>query len=525
MHLRVKPRCWLWGFFPLVLVGLLGVFVTQHLIEKDLQRRSLQALSDQGIEWAKPVFQGLDASISGKAPSEAALLKATSVVEEVWGVRKVLNKSSLLPKFSPFLWSASHKDGQVRLKGHVPSYKLKKAITGLVKAKFPKVDLVDKLKVGRGIDDTQRWFGQVSFGLSQLAKLEHGRVSLTDDRFTLEGGAPDETGFRALLDQFKQPLPLQLKRGTIALLPPKVENYIFSARFDEKVLSLEGVVPNATIAQKLETTAGSYFPGAKVQNKLTLGSGAPHAWEKAVHLTLAELSKLETGVGLIQGQDVRLEGVARNNELAKAVRLRVREGYPKGYRVSDVITIKETQSVVTPVPEEKPMPKKEEPEPELVAPAVTSEEELAKRRNWLSPEETETRLKDIHKEQGAVNAKECQLLMNSIVRGSAIRFAVDSDEIQPSSYDVLSKVRSVAVKCTNTVIRIEGHTDSDGASSYNLELSKRRAQAVIAYLQNKGVPVTRMDAKGFGEKKPVASNQTNKGKALNRRIEFVVFEN
>lgn len=115
--------------------------------------------------------------------------------------------------------------------------------------------------------------------------------------------------------------------------------------------------------------------------------------------------------------------------------------------------------------------------------------------------------------------------MNSIVRGSAIRFGVNSSVINPNSYDVLAKVTSVANRCGNTVIRIEGHTDSDGSDAYNLELSKRRARAVIAYLVGQGVPKNRLDAKGFGEKKPVASNNSGQGKALNRRIEFVVFEN
>ncbi len=115
--------------------------------------------------------------------------------------------------------------------------------------------------------------------------------------------------------------------------------------------------------------------------------------------------------------------------------------------------------------------------------------------------------------------------MNSLVRGNAIRFSVNSSVITPSSYDILSKVHTVADRCTNTVIRVEGHTDKDGSDAYNLQLSKRRAQSVVNYLIKLGIPRTRLDTKGFGEKKPVASNRTQKGKALNRRIEFIVFEN
>lgn len=156
---------------------------------------------------------------------------------------------------------------------------------------------------------------------------------------------------------------------------------------------------------------------------------------------------------------------------------------------------------------------------------VTSAQELAEKRNWLTPEQTEKRLDNLFKESGAVNAKECELLMNSIVRGSAINFGVNSSVIDPSSFTILQKVQSVADHCSNTVIRIEGHTDSDGSEGYNLELSKRRARAVISHLIDLGVPANRLDAKGYGEVKPVASNDNSNGKSLNRRIEFVVFEN
>ena len=71
-------------------------------------------------------------------------------------------------------------------------------------------------------------------------------------------------------------------------------------------------------------------------------------------------------------------------------------------------------------------------------------------------------------------------------------------------------------------MRIEGHTDSDGGDDYNLELSQRRAMAVGQYLINAGVEPDRLEWQGFGETRPIASNQTAEGKAQNRRVEFHV---
>ena len=69
---------------------------------------------------------------------------------------------------------------------------------------------------------------------------------------------------------------------------------------------------------------------------------------------------------------------------------------------------------------------------------------------------------------------------------------------------------------------INGHTDNVGNPEANKRLSERRAYAVKKYLENKGVEQERMTANGYGDTKPVATNATKEGRALNRRVEFVV---
>jgi outer membrane protein OmpA-like peptidoglycan-associated protein len=70
-------------------------------------------------------------------------------------------------------------------------------------------------------------------------------------------------------------------------------------------------------------------------------------------------------------------------------------------------------------------------------------------------------------------------------------------------------------------VEIQGHTDSKGSDSYNLSLSDRRAASVVAYLvQNLGIDPSRLTSKGYGEGMPIATNDTDAGRALNRRVEF-----
>jgi outer membrane protein OmpA-like peptidoglycan-associated protein len=102
-----------------------------------------------------------------------------------------------------------------------------------------------------------------------------------------------------------------------------------------------------------------------------------------------------------------------------------------------------------------------------------------------------------------------------------IYFAYDSDRILPRSYELLDNVAKVINGHTEIpAVFVEGHTDSDGKDTYNLELSDRRAKSVRAYLVQAGVAANRLKAKGFGEASPIADNNTEAGKAENRRVEF-----
>jgi outer membrane protein OmpA-like peptidoglycan-associated protein len=107
-----------------------------------------------------------------------------------------------------------------------------------------------------------------------------------------------------------------------------------------------------------------------------------------------------------------------------------------------------------------------------------------------------------------------------VLRG--INFASGQAVIPPSEYPVLDQV--VQVLKANEKVRVEigGHTDSVGSETYNQGLSERRAQSVRNYLIQRGIAASRLEARGYGEYQPVASNGTREGRSQNRRIEFRV---
>jgi outer membrane protein OmpA-like peptidoglycan-associated protein len=109
--------------------------------------------------------------------------------------------------------------------------------------------------------------------------------------------------------------------------------------------------------------------------------------------------------------------------------------------------------------------------------------------------------------------------INLIMPGN-ITFATAKANIQQDFYPILNSVATVLGNYKETAIEIEGHTDSVGSMSFNLELSEKRAQSVSSYLVSKGIAQQRVIHFGKGPMRPIASNQTEVGRAQNRRVEI-----
>ncbi len=105
---------------------------------------------------------------------------------------------------------------------------------------------------------------------------------------------------------------------------------------------------------------------------------------------------------------------------------------------------------------------------------------------------------------------------------SGITFAYDSAAVQPQFQRTLDQVASTLSEYNQTYIDVYGHTDSTGSDTYNQGLSERRATAVADYLSGRGVQTARIGTRGYGKTQPIASNDTDAGRAANRRVEVKI---
>ena len=104
-----------------------------------------------------------------------------------------------------------------------------------------------------------------------------------------------------------------------------------------------------------------------------------------------------------------------------------------------------------------------------------------------------------------------------------IEFDINKSEIRPQYHDEVAKVGDFMKKYPTTTAVIEGYTDEVGSDDYNMQLSQRRAESVVKYLEdNFGIDPSRLSAKGYGKTKPIANNATDAGKQKNRRINAII---
>ncbi len=126
--------------------------------------------------------------------------------------------------------------------------------------------------------------------------------------------------------------------------------------------------------------------------------------------------------------------------------------------------------------------------------------------------------------KGNFDAEACIGRFEILSRAGNIYFNSGSARLDPASDALLSNLLDVVQRCPEMKIEVAGHTDTDGSTAANQRLSEARAQAVKAYLTQRGIESTRMRAVGYGEARPVRPNTSAENKRRNRRIEFSVLD-
>ena len=452
---------WWPGTIPLVILWAFAAWTSTTPLESDLALRATAALKDTVLDRTKIAVAGRDVTFSADAFSEDGRRSAVASVDAVPGVRLVNDDTRLVPEARPFVWSAERDVVRVTLGGSTPLPAIKGRLLDAARASLSGVEVADRMGLARGAP--ARFDAAALLLIDQIGKLKDGKVTISDAQVSLSGMARDLGGREAIAAALKN-----LPEGfSVAANDIKAPPYIFQAYKDPVAvtLTLTGYVPDNNVHAALATAAGRKF-FEKVVDNLKASVGAPSGFVNAVIPALGALSRLSTGTLVVSDREVKLSGDALYEAAAGQIRAGLAKDLPRGWQAKPEISVK---------------------------PAAAP-----------------------------VDATVCQQLFSDLLANGKIRFESGRSIIDPDSAGLLDRLIETALRCPTANIEIAGHTDTDGDDGFNLALSGKRAQAVADYLVRAGLPADRFKAMGYGSLQPVAGNDTDEGKAQNRRIEFMV---
>lgn len=453
---------WWPGLIPLAVMWGFAAWNNTLPVEADLSARSSAALKDTVLDKTRIAVDGRDIALAADAFSEEGRRDAVMAVEMVPGVRLVDDRTRLVPEAKPFVWNAERDVVRVTLSGSAPLPSMKARLTEAARKEVNGVEVADQMGLARGAPP--RFEAAAMLLLDQIGKLKDGKITITDTKVNLSGMSRDLGGREAIAAALKN-----LPEGfSIAANEVKAPPYIFQAYKDPvaATVTLTGYVPDNNVHAAIATSGSRKFFTEKVVDNLKASIGAPASFNTAVVAALGALSRLSTGTLVVSDREVKLSGDALYEGAANDIRAGLGKDFPKNWQYKPEITVK---------------------------PAA-----------------------------GPVDGTVCQQLFSELLNKGKIRFAAKRADIDPDSAAILDHLIETALRCPTTDIEVAGHTDADGEDAFNQALSEKRAQAVIDYLVKAGLPATRFAAVGHGATQPLAGNDTDEGKAQNRRIEFLV---
>jgi OmpA-OmpF porin, OOP family len=453
---------WWPGTILLVVFWAIAAWTSTVPLESDLSARSSAALKDTVLDKTRIEVFGRDVTFAADAFSEDGRRNAVAAVGAVPGVRLVNDDTRLVPEAKPFVWSAERDVVRVTLGGSAPLPASKGKLMEAARTALGGVEVADQMNLSRGAPP--RFDAAALLLLDQIGKLKEGKVTLSDSKVSLAGMARELGGREAIAAALKN-----LPEGfAVAANEIKAPPYIFQANKDPVAvtLTLTGYVPDNNVHAAIAAAAGRKFFSEKVVDNLKASIGAPSGFVSAVVPALGALSRLSTGTLVVSDREVKLSGDALYDAAAAQIRAGIEKDFPEGWQVKADISVKPASA--------------------------------------------------------PVDATVCQQLFLDLLAKGKIRFESGRASIDLDSAGLLDHLVETALRCPTVNIEIAGHTDADGEDGFNQALSEKRAQAVMDYLVKAGLPASRFTATGYGSAQPVGSNDTDEGKAQNRRIDFLV---
>lgn len=431
------------------------------------------------VHGVSTTVSGRDIHLTGTAdgPDEAASLLAA--LNDLPARRVVTSDLTVLEKVTPFTLDVT-KDGAVSASGHIPTEALRAELAATLG------DSAAGLKLAAGAPEG--WAALAKAGLAALAPLNKGMISLADGALKISGEAlgPDEA---AAVDAALAGLPEGAVTKEITLLDdgtPAAYALDYSAGTGA---TIAGKLPKGLDVAGIAAAMGLSGIAGEVKQAV-LGEAANASLFAAFKDWMGQIETLKIAAAPT-GSTV---DVAVQNGVDGAAMQAALSGAMPGFAVA--------VANVTPAGQNG----------DRRTNAATGVDERFMGGFWLPVPQFDVSLAD------------CQKVADGVLGNATINFVSGSDELDASAVKVINDLGGVMARCAeeaNLKAIIGGHTDSQGDAQANLGLSQRRAIAVRRELMARGVTGAALKSVGYGAEQPIADNETDEGRAKNRRTTII----
>ena len=329
-------------------------------------------------------------------------------------------------------------------------------------------------RIGLGVP-SPNWADAAALSIAAIAELKGGSVTFSDADVTLiSPPGTDQREFDRIVGALENSLPDVFALHAV-LTPDPSDPSQGPAEFvatlsPEGLVQLNGRLNDEIVAQTAESFAIARFGSATVSNRARTDEALPGDWPLRVLSGLEALSLLSNGSARVTAEDITVTGNTGSKSARSDISKLLSDKLGEGSRFSVEVTYLEKLDPVA---------------------------------SMLTPDE-------------------CEAKIAEILKVRKITFEPGSDTVDATSLGTLDEISEVLGNCTELRMEIAGHTDSQGRETMNEALSKSRALAVLNALRDRRVATSSFTAEGYGETKPIASNDTEEGREANRRIEITL---
>jgi OmpA-OmpF porin, OOP family len=476
------------------------------LIEADITKRVTEALAEKNAKDVTVLVDGRHVSLTGVVFDEATEKAHLATADQTYGALGPIDGLTYVSDNGHI--TAVKTSAGITLSGTVPTEELRKAL--LARAdEATEGTVTDALTLSGPAAD---WQKEADFGLTSLAGLTEGSLSVAAGNFILSGSAPDDTGtvakavaeregwqafvsapadlsgplaeierLKGVVSQSEATIgELTADRDAIAAelarlqaIPatdPSVSPEELSALQAELAAAQAELATTKTIVVEKEAMIASLTAGAAPAPEAPAAEAVPADLQNRVTELEKTIVDLETKVA-----DGNTQIAALNDDLAKSA--------------GDLASATDQNATLT-------------------ATLAERDKTIAGFDSSAAPP--------------ASMAEICTARASAVIGSSRINFASGTAEIDPGSVDLLERITGITLACAGDglIVEVGGHTDDRGGDEANQALSEARANAVVAFMAERGVPADTLKGIGFGEAQAIADNATAEGRAANRRISF-----